>query len=116
MKGYLAADCNRRKKCFNCQGFNHIAANCHERKRNAPLMRRRRGKNFQGGYRGRNARQHCRRGESTLNTREEAVLRVSEIPKKKNKLYEVREMDENNMHVCESDSYRIWLIQGLRVT
>ena len=51
-----------------------------------------------------------------MNTREEAVLRVSEIPKKKNKLYEVREMDENNMHVCESDSYRIWLIQGLRVT
>ena len=47
----------------------------------ARIMRRGSGENFHGGYRGRDARQHCGRDESTLNTREEAVLRVSEIPK-----------------------------------
>ncbi|XP_076621596.1 uncharacterized protein LOC143342001 [Colletes latitarsis] len=88
IKGHMAADCKRSKKCFNCQGFNHIAADCRERKRNAPSMRRRSGENLQSGYRGRNERQLRGRGETTLKTYEEAVMRVSEISKKKNKLYE----------------------------
>lgn len=69
-------------------------------------MRKGSRENFQSGYRGRNARQHRGRDESTLNTREEAVLRVNEIPEK-DKLYEVREMYD--IHVCESDNYRVWL-------
>ena len=72
-------------------------------------MRRGPGENFQDG--GRNARQYCGRNESTLNMREEAVLRVSEVPKK-DKLSEVREMDENDMHVCESDKYRVRLLDS----
>ncbi|OAD62641.1 Copia protein [Eufriesea mexicana] len=30
IKGHMAPDCSRSKKCFNCQGFNHIAAYCRE--------------------------------------------------------------------------------------
>ncbi|XP_076637475.1 uncharacterized protein LOC143349811 isoform X2 [Colletes latitarsis] len=106
----MAVDCKRSKTCFNCQGFNHIAAVCRERKRNAPSMRRRPGENPQSGYRGRNERQHRGRGETMLKTYEEVVIRVSEISKKKNKLYVVSEIDKND--TCESNNCRVWLLDS----
>lgn len=33
-KGYTAGECRNKQKCFNCQGFNHIAADCKVEKRN----------------------------------------------------------------------------------
>jgi len=29
----MSSECHNKQKCFNCQGFNHIAANCNEPKR-----------------------------------------------------------------------------------
>ncbi|XP_017762569.1 PREDICTED: uncharacterized protein LOC108552497 [Eufriesea mexicana] len=107
IKGHIAADSNRSEKCFNCEGFNYIAANCRERKKNATPMRRGTGGSFYGGYCAGNVRQYRGREDSSLNTREEAVMRVSEISKR-DKLYEASSNNnlklKNELYVPELNS------------
>lgn len=46
IKGHTSHECYNKQKCFNCQGYNHIAADCKEPKRNSATRGRGFGKGF----------------------------------------------------------------------
>lgn len=70
-KGYTASECRNKQKCFNCQGFNHIAADCKVEKRNTF-----RGRGYRGTSRARGFGRGREKSETTMNTKDEAVMTV----------------------------------------
>lgn len=77
IRGYTSHECYNKQKCFNCQGYNHIAADCKELKRD-PTSRGRRG-SIQGTTRGKGSRRGHERSESTSKINTEVVLIVNEL-------------------------------------
>lgn len=71
MKGHTSSECRNKQKCFNCQRFNHIAADCKEPKKFAP-----RGRGYRGASKGRGTGRGYGQTEVTLKTTDEAVLSV----------------------------------------
>lgn len=71
MRGHTSSECRNRQKYFNCQGYNHIAADCKEPKRNISRERR-----FKGTSRGRGRGRGQGYNESTLKITDEAILTV----------------------------------------
>lgn len=61
-----------KKKCFNCQEFNHIAADSKEQKRTTLQ-----GRDYKNISRGRGSGRGYGRTEVTLKTKDEAVLQIS---------------------------------------
>lgn len=73
IKGHISSKCRNKQKCYNCQGFNHIAADCKQPKEDAS-----RGKGFRENSKSRGKRRGRERNKITLRTADEAVMSVSE--------------------------------------
>lgn len=69
MRGHRLSECLNKQKCFNCQGFGHIAAECKELKKNTF-----RGRGFRGNSKTREIRRNQGRSENTLNSDETVVI------------------------------------------
>ena len=69
MRGHTSSECRNKQKCFNCQGFNYIAADCKEPRRSTS-----RGRGFRGNSRARGKGRGRGQCEITLKTSDEAVL------------------------------------------
>lgn len=71
MKGHKLSECRNKQKCFNCQRYGHITANRKEPKKNTS-----RGRALRGNSRTRGIGRNQGRGENTMKTSDERVMRV----------------------------------------
>ena len=110
MKGHMAVKCSRNQRCFNCQSYNHVIANCRKLKQNMSSMGRERADGFQREGQRKYMGQDLRRKEVTMRANDEAVMKVNGTPTKMG----LRLASKNyarRMGECANERY-LWLLDS----